>query len=74
MLHLNLSLSAVELSHAAAREFFEVDTDVRAASPAENLGLKPVVGARILHAFGGNLQLIKSEGLHGHLEARFPIL
>lgn len=60
----NLSLSGMDASG-----FFEIESLARAASPAEQLGLAPVVAHKIITAFRGEMRLVKGEGKAGYLEA-----
>ena len=68
-LRLRLKLDALTLSEAAAASFFEIESKARAASPAEALGLAPIVAHKIITALGGELRLVRGEGTSGHLEA-----
>lgn len=56
-LAIRISLSRYPLSEAESAEFFALDSNVRSRSPAEFLGLAPVVAYAIMRAFGGDLQL-----------------
>lgn len=66
-----LELDELSLSADQAAAFFNIDSNVRSLSSAEDLGLAPVVARHIIAAFGGGLSLIKGAGSAGCLEALF---
>jgi two-component system, sensor histidine kinase and response regulator len=70
-LRVHINLNALPLSNAAAAGFFEIESLVRAESPAEGLGLAPIVAHRIITTMGGEMKLVKTEGSSGYLEATF---
>jgi CheY-like chemotaxis protein len=65
----HLDLDDLSLSAEQAAGFFETGSTARSASPAETLGLAPVVAHKIISAFGGELRIVKGEGTAGYLEA-----
>lgn len=52
---INLSLDSLSLSLAEADELFELTSNVRGGSHAQELGLAPVVAERIITLFGGTV-------------------
>lgn len=66
-LAIRVPLSSYPLDEAASAEFFALDSNVRSRSPAEPLGLAPVVAHAIIRAFGGDLQLHALPGGRGVL-------
>lgn len=64
----NLSLTPEEAS-----EFFDMESPVRSASPAQTLGLAPVVAGQFLKALGGSMSLIRTDKRSGRLEAKLPL-
>lgn len=71
-LHMRLDLDALLLSSAQVADFFKLEASVRSSSPAEPMGLSPVVACQTLGMRGGALQLVKGEGAAGYLVASFP--
>jgi two-component system, sensor histidine kinase and response regulator len=67
-----ITVDDLSLSSDQVAEFFELDSEVRATSPAESMGLAPVVASQIISAFGGVLRLIKGTGQSGYMEATLP--
>ena len=72
VIRLRIDLDAFLLPAVATADFFKIESPVRSGSAAEPLGLGPVVAHRILAALGGDLQLVKTEGHAGYLEAVLP--
>ncbi len=70
-LHIRLNVDALLLSSEQAREFFKLESSARSSSPAEPLGLAPVVACQTLVARGGALSLVKEAGANGYLAASF---
>jgi len=70
-LRVRLELDDLALSADQAADFFNIESNVRSLSSAEDLGLAPVVARHIIAAFGGGLRLIKGDGYAGCLEALF---
>ena len=68
-LRLRVELDALRILPTAVTDFFKLESQVRAETTAETLGLAPVVAHKILSAFGGDLRLVKKEGNTGCLEA-----
>ena len=68
-MRVRIKLDAMSLSPDQAADFFQIESQARAASAAEPLALAPVVAHRIITAFGGELRLHKGEGTTGYLEA-----
>jgi signal transduction histidine kinase len=67
-LRVRIEIDALSLSGDQVAEFFELDSGVRASSPAETLGLSPVVAHQIISAFGGEMKLVKGDGQSGYVE------
>jgi len=65
----HIDVDALSLSDDQVTKFFELDSDVRAMSPAESMGLAPVVAFQIISAFGGEMRLIKGPDQSGYIEA-----
>lgn len=70
-LGLRLEVDALMLSSEQVAEFFMIGSQVRSVSPAEPMGLAPVVAHQIITALGGELRLIKGDDNTGYLEAFF---
>ena len=70
-LGLRLEVDALMLSSAQVAEFFMIGSLVRLVSPAEPMGLAPVVAHQIITALGGELRLVKGADNTGYLEAVF---
>jgi two-component system, sensor histidine kinase and response regulator len=68
-LRLRCELDSLRMSAASAADFFMLESQERAKSDAEALGLAPVVAYKILSIFGGELKLVKGNGNTGSLEA-----
>jgi len=71
-LHIQLDLDALLLSSEQVADFFKLEASVRSSSPAEPMGLSPVVACQTLGMHGGALSLVKGEGAAGYLVASFP--
>jgi signal transduction histidine kinase len=71
-LRLHLEVDDLRLAGERVARFFELESPVRSASPAEPLALAPVVAHRILAAFGGEMRLVKAKGNSGYVEAILP--
>ena len=71
---LRIALDAFCMDQVDADQLFEIEATIRSASPAESLGLGPVVAEKLLTAFGGSLKLRALDGPHGCLEARLPVV
>jgi len=69
VLRLRLYVDALVLTDEQAAGFFKVESNARAQSYAEPLGLAPVVASKILSACGGGLRLVKLDGRAGRIEA-----
>lgn len=67
-LRIRIEVDALSLSDNQVEAFFDLDSDVRATSAAESLGLGPVVAFQIFSAFGGEMKLSKGAGESGYLE------
>jgi len=67
-------LASFPLTQSQAEEFFRLDSVVRSSSPAEPLGLAPVVAEKLIKACGGNLKLSLGSVHTGLLEAEMPCL
>ncbi len=67
-LRLRAHLDALRLPPQQLSTFFEIESPARSASPAEPLGLSPVVANRIITALGGELSLTRGEGDLGEVE------
>ena len=70
-LRVRLELDDLSLSADQTAAFFNIESNVRSVSTAEDLGLAPVVARQIIAAFGGGLKLVKGAGDAGCLEALF---
>ncbi len=68
VLRVRIELDALSLSGDQVAEFFELESGVRASSPAETLGLSPVVAHQIISALGGEMKLVKGDGQSGYVE------
>lgn len=64
-LAIRFALGSYALNEAESADFFALDSNVRSRSPAEPLGLAPVVAHAIVRAFGGDLQLHRLPGGRG---------
>ena len=62
-----LAVDALRLSAEAVADFFKIESSVRSASAAEELGLGPVVAQQIIAAFGGEATLSKGGETSGEL-------
>jgi CheY-like chemotaxis protein len=73
--HLRLSceLDSLRIPAASAAGFFVLESNVRAETEAETMGLAPVAAQKILSAFGGDIRLAKGAGDAGQLEALLPL-
>ncbi len=69
---MRFAVDELALSSAQAADFFTVESTARAQSPAESMGLAPVVACQIIGSFGGALRLIKGAGCTGFVEVAFP--
>jgi DNA-binding response OmpR family regulator len=67
---LDFTLDNMQLSREQAADFFRIESTVRSASVAEQMGLAPVVAEKIVSAFGGQMQLVVKEGNTGVLGVR----
>lgn len=67
-LRMRIEIDALSLSGDQVAEFFELESGVRASSPAETLGLSPVVAHQIIAALGGEMKLVKGDGQSGYVE------
>jgi two-component system sensor histidine kinase/response regulator len=67
---LELTLDNMHLTSEQAADFFRIESTVRSASVAEQMGLAPVVAEKIISAFGGQMQLVVNEGNAGVLGVR----
>jgi len=67
-IRVRIEVDALSLSGEQIAEFFELDSDVRASSSAETLGLSPVVAHQIISAFGGEMKIVKGDGQSGYVE------
>jgi signal transduction histidine kinase len=70
-LHIRLDVDALLLSSEQVKDFFKLESSTRSSSPAEPLGLAPVVACQTLVARGGALSLVKGAGANGYLAASF---
>ncbi|MEI6178118.1 MAG: response regulator [Verrucomicrobiota bacterium] len=70
-LRVRLELDNLSLSADQAAVFFNIESNVRSLSNAQDLGLAPVVARQIIAAFGGGLSLVKGDNDGGCLEALF---
>jgi len=70
-LRLELDIDNLGLSDEQCTVFFEIESNVRAVSYAEDLGLAPVVAQSIISAFGGEMRIVKTEENCGYLEVLF---
>ena len=70
-LGLRLEVDALKLSSEQVAEFFMIGSQVRSVSPAESMGLAPVVAHLIITALGGELRLVKGAANTGYLDAFF---
>jgi two-component system, sensor histidine kinase and response regulator len=69
----SFDLTNLPLTSTQAGEFFRLESKVRSSSPAETLGLAPVVAEKFLRASGGRLRLlVRGEG-GGTLVAEIPV-
>lgn len=68
VLRIRIEFDALPLSAEQVAEFFELESGVRASSPAETLGLSPVVAHQIISALGGAMKLVKGDGQSGYVE------
>lgn len=71
---LQIDLDALGIPDEAVEQFFELESNVRGATPAEALGLAPVVAGKILSACGGKLYLWKKQNDEGFLKATVPVM
>lgn len=69
-LRVQLELDAWSLSPTAATSFFELGSAVRSASPAESLGLAPVVAQKIISSLGGAVRIVPGDAKTGTLEVQ----
>jgi two-component system, sensor histidine kinase and response regulator len=67
-LRLFAQLDKLSLNADEAAIFFNLDSPVRAATAAEDLGLAPVLARDIVLAFGGRMNLVKGRDNQGLLE------
>lgn len=72
-LGVRLDLDALSLSEKAASSFFDIESTARLSSPAEPLGLAPIVAHKIISALGGRMRLLKEDGNRGALDAVMPL-
>ncbi|GAB6088566.1 hybrid sensor histidine kinase/response regulator [Spirochaeta dissipatitropha] len=72
-LNLEIQLEPFSLQSGHAAEFFNLESSVRGASYAQELGLAPVVARKILNAFGGELGIRKDSGNSGVIFADIPM-
>jgi hypothetical protein len=61
-------VDALSLSEDAVESFFKIESMSRAISPAESMGLSPIVAHKIILVFGGDLKMVKIGGKTGYLE------
>ena len=71
-LHIRMDVDALLLSSAQVADFFKLGSSARSSSPAEPMGLAPVIACQTLLARGGALSLVKGDGANGYLVASFP--
>lgn len=71
-IYLRIELDNLLLSSAQADDYFVIGSSARSSSPAETMGLAPVVAHQIIKASGGGLTLVKVTTSTGYLEASFP--
>ena len=67
-IRLRFDLDDLSLSEGQTAEFFDIGSSVRGSSPAQTMGLAPVVASKIISAFGGQMTLVKGLGKKGYLE------
>lgn len=66
-------LDDLHLGEVEARAFFDIAADIRSRSKAQQLGLSPVLAARIIEFMGGQLHLVK-DAVHGDaLQGSLPL-
>lgn len=65
---LHFAVDDLRLASEQAADYFRLDSTVRSASCAEQLGLAPVVAYKIVTAFGGEMSLVKQDGNTGAIE------
>jgi DNA-binding response OmpR family regulator len=70
---LHFALDDLKLATEPAADYFRIDSTVRSASCAEQLGLAPVVAHQIVTAFGGEMSLVKKVGSTGAIEVALPM-
>ena len=68
---LRFAVDELSLSDAQTADFFAVGSISRSHSPAESMGLGPVVAYQIIAGFAGALSLLRGEGSTGFLEVAF---
>ena len=66
-------LDDLHLGEAEARAFFDIAADIRSRSKAQQLGLSPVLAARIIEFLGGQLHLVKDEAHGDALQGSLPL-
>ena len=72
-LSLRVDLDALSLKQEQAETFFHIESMARGSSKAQELALAPVVAHKILTAFGGTLELVKTQGNQGCLLAALSV-
>jgi two-component system, sensor histidine kinase and response regulator len=65
---LDFALDNVVIGDEQAAGFFDIASTARSSSPAEPLGLAPVVAHRIITLFGGRVYLVKDDTARGTLQ------
>ena len=66
-------LDDLHLGEDEARAFFDIAADIRSRSKAQQLGLSPVLAARIIEFLGGQLHLVKDEAHGDALQGSLPL-
>jgi CheY-like chemotaxis protein len=65
---LRIGVDKFPISSEQMADFFEIGSSSRSTSPAESLGLAPVVAHQIFSAFGGQMRLVQEDGAPSYIE------
>ncbi len=69
---LSFPLDNLRLSEDHAASFFELASVSRQCSQAQSMGLSPVVARKIIELFGGEIKMVKQNGLEGMFILTLP--
>ncbi len=70
--HMQIELDNLVLTDEQLNGFFSIDSPVRGFTPAQSMGIAPVVASSVLDVCGGSLQFTRDHDAQGRLTAIIP--